>query len=105
MSAAGYPLALAPVAALLLLTVTLRPAAPGTVAPLRLAVVRAALVTGAYAVLTVELLGALRLLTVPAFAVAWLLFLAAAGAAASWRRRRDADPAGAVAAARPGALV
>ncbi|MEV4539989.1 hypothetical protein [Micromonospora echinaurantiaca] len=105
MSAAGYPLALAPVAALLLLTVTLRPAAPGTVAPLRLAVVRAALVTGAYAVLTVELLGALRLLTRPAFAVAWLLFLAAAGAAASWRRRRDEGRAGPVAAARPHALV
>ncbi|MDO3703528.1 hypothetical protein Q3W71_17800 [Micromonospora sp. C28SCA-DRY-2] len=106
MSAAGYPLALAPVAALLLLTVALRPAAPGAVAPLRLAVVRAALVTGAFAVLAVELLGALRLLTRPAFAVAWLLFLAAAGAAAGWRRRRDAArPAGPVVAARSDALV
>lgn len=105
MSAAGYPLALAPVAALLLLTVALRPAAPGTMAPLRLAVVRAALVTGAYAVLTVELLGALGLLTRLAFAVAWLLFLAAAGTAVTWRRRREAGPAGPVAAARPGALA
>ncbi|MEU9505437.1 hypothetical protein AB0D32_04040 [Micromonospora sp. NPDC048170] len=90
MSAVGYLLALAPVAAIGLLAVALRPVAAGAVAGRRLAVVRAALVTGAFAVLTVELLGALRLLTLPAFAVAWLSFLAGAGAAASWRRRRDA---------------
>ncbi|MGK5672375.1 hypothetical protein ACSNOB_05975 [Micromonospora sp. URMC 106] len=89
MSAAGYPLALAPVATIGLLTVALRPTTE-TVAPLRLALVRAALVTGAFAVLTVEVLGALRLLTLPAFAVAWLLFLAASVAAAGRRRRRDA---------------
>ncbi|WP_091100949.1 hypothetical protein [Micromonospora citrea] len=102
MSAAGYPLVLAPVAAIGLLTVALRPVTTGTVAPLRLALVRAALVTGAFAVLTVEVLGALRLLTLPAFAVAWLLFLAASAAVASRRRRRDAArrAAGAVAAPR-----
>ncbi|MCM0676159.1 hypothetical protein NCC78_15890, partial [Micromonospora phytophila] len=88
MSAAGYPLALAPVAAIGLLTVALRPRAEGTVAPLRLALVRAALVTGVFAVLTVELLGALRLLTLPAFAAAWLLFLLTVAAAA--RRGRNA---------------
>ncbi|WP_245715758.1 hypothetical protein [Micromonospora peucetia] len=88
MSAVGHLLALAPVAAIGLLAVALRPA--GTVAGRRLALVRAALVTGAFAVLTVELLGALRLLTLPAFAVAWLSLLAGAGAAAGWRRRRDA---------------
>ncbi|MFG3700855.1 hypothetical protein ACGF5C_23530 [Micromonospora sp. NPDC047620] len=101
MSAAGYPLALAPVAAIGLLTVALRPLATETVAPLRLALVRAALVTGAFAVLTVEVLGALGLLTLPAFAVAWLLFLAAAGAVAGRRRRRDAARRAAAAVAAP----
>ncbi|MFC8845741.1 MULTISPECIES: hypothetical protein [unclassified Micromonospora] len=99
MSAAGSLLVAAPLVAVLSLAVALRPAGPDTVAPLRpagpdtvaplrLAVVRAAVVTGAFAVLTVELLGALRLLTLPAFAVAWLLFVAATVAAAGWRRRR-----------------
>ncbi|MFG3710423.1 hypothetical protein [Micromonospora sp. NPDC047730] len=105
MSAAGYPLALAPVAAIGLLTVALRPLATETVAPLRLALVRAALVTGAFAVLTVELLGALGLLTLPAFAVAWLLFLAATGAAAGQRRWRDAARRAAAVAAPRRALV
>ncbi|MEU4772830.1 hypothetical protein [Micromonospora sp. NPDC023644] len=91
MSAVGYPFALAPVAAIGLLAVAFRPVAAGTTAGLRLALVRAALVTGAYAVLTVELLGVLRLLTPPAFAVAWLLLLAAAVAGFGWRRRRDAE--------------
>ncbi|MDG4794609.1 hypothetical protein [Micromonospora sp. WMMD1082] len=90
MSAAGFPLVLAPVAALALLTVALRPRAVDVTAPRRLAVIRAALAVGAFAVLTVEVLGALRLLTAPAFAVAWLLFLAVAALAAGWRRRREA---------------
>ncbi|PZF93397.1 hypothetical protein [Micromonospora deserti] len=101
MSAAGYPLALAPVAVIGLLTLALRPYRDEVVAPLRLAVVRAALVTGAFAVLTVELLGALRLLTLPAFATAWLLLVAVAGAAAGWRRRRDAGRRPAAIAAAP----
>lgn len=99
MSAVGYPLALAPVAAIGLLAVALRPVAAGTVAGRRLALVRAALVTGAFAVLTVELLGVLRLLTLPAFAVAWLTFLAGALAAVGWRRRRDEARGTAVVAA------
>ncbi|WP_433530485.1 hypothetical protein ACQPYA_30810 [Micromonospora sp. CA-263727] len=90
MSAAGFPLVLAPIAAVALLSVAMRPRAVGVTAPRRLAVIRAALATGAFAVLTVEVLGALGLLTVPAFAVAWLLFLAGSATAAGWRRRLDA---------------
>ena len=89
MSAAGFPLVLAPVAAIVALTVALRPRAVDGVAPRRLAVIRAALATGAFAVSTVEVLGALRLLTLPAFAVAWLLFVVGCLVAAGWRRRRD----------------
>ncbi|MEV2237885.1 hypothetical protein [Micromonospora sp. NPDC049891] len=90
MSAAGFPFVLVPVAALALLSVALRPRAVDTVAPRRLAVVRATLAVGAYAVATVEVLGALRLLTAPAFGLAWLLFLTVAAVAAGWRRRADA---------------
>ncbi|MFI1197010.1 hypothetical protein ACH4T9_27640 [Micromonospora sp. NPDC020750] len=102
MSAAGFLLVAAPFAAVLSLTVALRPRGTDEVAPLRLAVIRAAVVTGAFAVLTVELLGALRLLTLPAFAVAWLIFLAVAAGAAGWRRRRDGTPGAPAAAARAG---
>ncbi|WP_433388712.1 hypothetical protein [Micromonospora sp. KLBMP9576] len=90
MSAVGYLLALAPAAAIGTLSHALRPVAAGTVAGRRLALLRAALITGVFAVLTVELLGALRLLTLPVFAVAWLLFLTGAVLAAARRRRRDA---------------
>ncbi|MET7667891.1 hypothetical protein [Micromonospora luteifusca] len=89
MSAAGSLLAAVPVAAVLLLTVATRPREAGAVAPLRLAVVRAALLSGAYAVLVVEVLGALHVLTRPAFVAAWLLFLAAAATAVGVRRRRE----------------
>lgn len=88
MSAAGSLLAAVPAAAVLLLTVATRPREVGAVAPLRLAAVRAALLTGAYAVLVVEVLGALHALTRPAFTAAWLLFLAAAATAAGLRWRR-----------------
>ncbi|GIJ30104.1 hypothetical protein Vqi01_52660 [Micromonospora qiuiae] len=90
MSAAGFPLLLAPVAAVVLLTVALRPQVADTIAPRRLAVIRAALATGVFAVLTVEVLGVLRLLTPAAFGVAWLLFVAGCATAAGWRRRLDA---------------
>ncbi|MFE9192093.1 ArnT family glycosyltransferase [Micromonospora sp. NPDC007208] len=90
MSAAGSLLAAVPAAAVLLLTVATRPREAGAVAPLRLAVVRAVLLSGAYAVLVVEVLGASHALTRPAFAVAWLLFLAAAATAAGLRWRREA---------------
>ncbi|RIV34412.1 DUF2142 domain-containing protein [Micromonospora radicis] len=89
MSAAGFPLVLGPIAATALLAVALRPRNVETVAPRRLAVIRAALATGAFAVLTVELLGALRLLTVAAFGLAWLLFVTGCALAAGWRRRVD----------------
>ncbi|WP_430498842.1 glycosyltransferase family 39 protein [Micromonospora trifolii] len=88
MSAAGSLLAAVPAAAVLLLTVAAMPREAGAVAPLRLAVVRAALLSGAYAVLVVEVLGASHALTRPAFAVAWLLFLVAAATAAGLRWRR-----------------
>ncbi|MFV2102302.1 glycosyltransferase family 39 protein [Micromonospora sp. LOL_024] len=101
---AGFPLVLAPVASLALLTVALRPRTVDTTAPRRLAVIRATLAVGAFAVLTVEILGALRLLTAPAFAVAWLLFLAASAVAAVRRRRADAG-AGRDAATIPGAAL
>ncbi|MET7948246.1 glycosyltransferase family 39 protein [Micromonospora sp. NPDC005324] len=88
MSAAGSLLAAVPAAAVLLLTVAAMPREAGAVAPLRLAVVRAALLSGAYAVLVVEVLGASHALTRQAFAVAWLLFLIAAATAAGLRWRR-----------------
>ncbi|MFG1915030.1 glycosyltransferase family 39 protein [Micromonospora sp. NPDC048898] len=90
MSAAGSLLAVVPAAAVLLLTVVTRPRGAAGVAPLRLAVVRAALLSGAYAVLVVEVLGASHALTRPAFVAAWLFFLLACAAAARVRWRRDA---------------
>ncbi|MEU8332311.1 glycosyltransferase family 39 protein [Micromonospora sp. NPDC048839] len=93
MSAAGSLLAVVPAAAVLLLSVATRPRRSAGLAPLRLAVVRAALVSGAYAVLVVEVFGAAHALTRPAFVAAWLLFLLACATAAWRRRRRDAIPA------------
>ncbi|MET8229092.1 glycosyltransferase family 39 protein [Micromonospora sp. NPDC005298] len=94
MSAAGSLLAAVPAASVLLLTVATRPRGVGAVAPLRLAVVRAALLTGAYAVLVVEVLGALHAVNRAAFTIAWLLFLAVAATAAAlrWRRTDDVAP-------------
>ncbi|MGW0213282.1 ArnT family glycosyltransferase [Micromonospora chokoriensis] len=94
MSAAGSLLAVVPAASVLLLTVALRSRAVDAVAPLRLAVVRSALLTGVYAVLVVELLGAMHALNRPAFVTAWMLFLVAAATAAGLRRRssRPAPP-------------
>ncbi|NYF55910.1 hypothetical protein [Micromonospora purpureochromogenes] len=106
MSAAGWMVVVAPVAAFVVLTSVLWTRRPDAVAPLRLAVVRAALLTGVFAVLTVELLGALRALTLPAVAVAWLLFLAATVAAARpWQRRAAVASAAVAPAARAGTLV
>ncbi|WP_328341212.1 phospholipid carrier-dependent glycosyltransferase [Micromonospora sp. NBC_00421] len=106
MSAAGWMLVAAPVAALVMLTALLRPRAAGSVAPNRLGVIRAALLTGVFAVLTVELLGAFGTLTLPAFALAWLLFVTGIAAAAGRRRGRDAVRQGAgVAEARRAVLV
>ncbi|MBM0233619.1 hypothetical protein JNW91_18205 [Micromonospora sp. STR1_7] len=85
MSAAGSLLAAVPAASVLLLTVATRPRGVGAMAPLRLAAVRAVLLTGAYAVLVVEVLGALHALNRPAFTTAWVLFLAVAATAAGLR--------------------
>ncbi|MGC5053911.1 DUF2142 domain-containing protein [Micromonospora sp. DT48] len=93
MSAAGFLFVLFPVATLALLSVALRPRVVGAATPRRLAVVRAALAVGAFAVVTVEVLGALRLLNPLAFGLAWLLCLSAAAAAAWWRHRVDATVA------------
>ncbi|MEV0938850.1 phospholipid carrier-dependent glycosyltransferase [Micromonospora wenchangensis] len=104
MSAAGWMLVAAPVAALVLLTALLRPRAAGVVAPHRLGVVRAALLTGVFAVLTVEVLGALDALTLPAFALAWLPFVAGVAVLAG-RRRDTAAPRAATAGSRRAVLV
>ncbi|MBM7083006.1 phospholipid carrier-dependent glycosyltransferase [Micromonospora humidisoli] len=104
MSAAGWMLVAAPVAALVSLTALLRPRAAGVVAPHRLGLVRAALLTGVFAVLTVEVLGALDALTLPAFALAWVLFVAGVAVAVGWRRDPAATPA-AVAGSRRAVLV
>ncbi|WFE95295.1 phospholipid carrier-dependent glycosyltransferase [Micromonospora sp. WMMD987] len=98
MSAAGWMLVAAPVAALVTLTALLRPRAAAAVAPNRLGVLRAALLTGVFAVLTVELLGAVGALTLPALALAWLVFLAGIAVVAGRRRGRAAAPAGATVA-------
>ncbi|MEV4758761.1 hypothetical protein AB0J86_27185 [Micromonospora sp. NPDC049559] len=88
MPAAWSVLVLAPIAAFLSLLYATHPGTDGVVAPLRLAAIRAALATGAYAVLVVEVCGALRRLTAPALALAWLLFLLVAALLAARRRRR-----------------
>ncbi|MGC4854423.1 hypothetical protein ACLQ24_13750 [Micromonospora sp. DT4] len=89
MSAAGSLLAVLPAASVLLLTVASKPRGVDAVTPSRLAAVRAALITGAYAVLVVEVLGALHALTRPVFVAAWLLFLVASATAVGLRWRRD----------------
>ncbi|SCG75185.1 Dolichyl-phosphate-mannose-protein mannosyltransferase [Micromonospora rifamycinica] len=84
----------APVAALVTLTALLRPRAAAAVAPNRLGVLRAALLTGVFAVLTVELLGAVGALTLPALALAWLVFLVGIAVPAGRHRGRATVRAG-----------
>ncbi|WP_422737434.1 hypothetical protein ACN263_29280 [Micromonospora sp. WMMD729] len=98
MSAAGSLFAVLPAASVLLLTIASTPRGTAAVAPTRLAAVRAALLTGAYAVLVVEVLGALHALTRPAFVASWLLFLLTAATAVALRRRREVPAAGPAAA-------
>ncbi|GLH95112.1 hypothetical protein [Phytohabitans aurantiacus] len=86
MPAAWTPFVLAPPLAFAALVYAVRPRAD-IVAPRRLAAVWAALAVGTYAVVSVEVLGALHALTAPAVAAAWTLGLAAALGLA-WRRRR-----------------
>jgi hypothetical protein len=77
----------------------LRPVAGGV----RLALVRAAVLVGAGAAVLVEVLGAVHALTFPAVLAAWLVGLAAAGAAA-WRRYRRDGALPRIARPRPGIL-
>jgi hypothetical protein len=86
MSAGWFALVLAPPAAFLALIYALYPSRP-SIAPLRLAVVRAAVATAAFAVLAVEVLGAMGWLTPPGLAAAWGVALAVSGALAAARRR------------------
>ena len=89
MPAASSALVVVPTLGYLFLLYAVRPGPGATVGPHRLAALRAALATGGYAVLTVELLGALGALTLPAISLAWLIFLLVALALAGWRRRHD----------------
>jgi 4-amino-4-deoxy-L-arabinose transferase-like glycosyltransferase len=81
-----FPLVLLPAGTVALLAYALRPrthvAAGG-----RLTLVRTAVLFGGYAVVSVEVLSALRWLTTAGVAFAWLLALVVAGVAAGWRRR------------------
>jgi hypothetical protein len=82
------PVAGAPIVALALLAVALKPRMD-VVAPRRLAVVRAGVAVGAFSVLTPEIAGVLDALTGPVIGVSWLVFVLTA-AALAWRRtRRD----------------
>jgi hypothetical protein len=86
--------ALLPAAAVAGACYALRPQAPAAdaaavVAPLRLAIVRAAVVVGAYAVVGVEVLSAAGALDAAGVTVLWVLGLAAAGTGVVLRYRRD----------------
>jgi hypothetical protein len=85
-------LAIAPAVSLVLLAYILAPRRGGA-GRVRLAVIRAAVAVGAFAVITVEVAGRLGALTPPVFAACWLAGLATAGALAyaRWRISR-ADP-------------
>jgi 4-amino-4-deoxy-L-arabinose transferase-like glycosyltransferase len=71
-----------------LIAYAVRPAGP-VFAPLRLALVRAAVLVGGCTVILVEALSAARALTVPALVLAWIVGLLVAAGAAAWRYRRD----------------
>ncbi len=88
-------LALLPVLTMALVVFAVRPA-PGTFAPVRLALVRAGVLLGGYAAVMVELLGTARALTTAGILLCWVgaVVLAAAGAVLRYRRdgRGLADP-------------
>lgn len=86
-------LVLLPAITALLIGYVARPRGP-VVAPVRLVVVRTAVVLGGYAVATVELLSSWRALTTSGVAAAWAVALVVAGCAAWVRRRRDAPGGG-----------
>ncbi|MGC9666370.1 hypothetical protein ACNTMW_07405 [Planosporangium sp. 12N6] len=82
------PLVIVPAGTIALLAYALRPGNP-VVAAGRLTLARTAVVAGGYAVVSVEVLSALRRLTTAGVVSAWLLALVLAGVAAGWRHRRD----------------
>jgi hypothetical protein len=88
-------LGLLPAAACVLLTVALRPAG-GVFAPLRLAIIRAALVVAGVAALQVEALSLVHGLTAPVLVLTWSVVVVVAGGALALRYRPD-DPPGAAA--------
>jgi hypothetical protein len=88
-----FPLLLLPAGTIALLASALRPRTPVAAAG-RLTLARTAVVFGGYAVVSVEVLSALRWLTTAGVTCAWLAALVLAGAAAGYRRHRDA-PGGA----------
>ena len=91
-------LALLPVCTAALLAFALRPGVRETssdvVAPLRLAVIRAALVVGAFAVASVELLSAVGGIRTLPFVALWVAGCSGALALALWRWRRDSAATG-----------
>jgi len=90
MTSARLGLAALPVVTFLLTLYSVRPVAPVT-GSLRLAAARAAVLTGAFGVVSIEVLAAVGWLTAVGVSGAWVVALVAAGAAAWWRRRRGDD--------------
>src|SRR3954452_12489424 len=90
MTSARLGLAALPVVTFLLTLHSVRPVAPVT-GSLRLAVARAAVLTGAFGVVSIEVLSAVGWLTAVGVSATWVVALVAAGAAAWWRRRRGDD--------------
>ncbi|WP_100445247.1 hypothetical protein [Glycomyces xiaoerkulensis] len=78
------------------LAYALRPFEGSFVAPMRLAVIRAAVLLGAWAIGTVELLSALGALAPGPLAAAWIAATAAVAAAVAARLLRDAAPVRAI---------
>jgi hypothetical protein len=88
MASVRYGLVALPVVTFLLTVYAARPVTPA-VAPRRLAVARAAVLVGAFGVLTVELLSAVGWLTAAGVGVTWVAAVAAAGVGAWLRSRRS----------------
>jgi hypothetical protein len=88
MTPVRYGLVALPVVTFVLTVYAVRPVTPA-VAPRRLAVARAAVLVGAFGVLTVELLSAAGWLTAAGVGAAWVVAVAAAGVGAWLRLRRS----------------
>ncbi|HKS98112.1 MAG TPA: glycosyltransferase family 39 protein, partial [Rugosimonospora sp.] len=84
----AVPLGALPAITYLLLAYVVRPAG-GAIAPVRLALTRAAVLVGAAVAVLVEVLSAVHALTVAAAVIAWSVGLVAAGVGVVLRYRRD----------------